>query len=1502
MGKKYLAGFLSAALILTCMPSTSRALEAETASVSMEEQNEKSAELSEENGEPAVTDENLEVSAGDMISVMAVEADNMASGKDGNIEWVISADGKLTITGTGDLSEPLDYRSDKYWMKYRDSITSAEVNLSGMTNASYLFQGCSNLSTIDLSRFDTSSVTNMESMFNGCSSLTDLDLSNFNTANVTDMSNLFAVCSSLRTIDVSNFNTGKVTSMSGMFSGCDGLTALDVSGFDTSNVIYMSSMFAFCSSLTDLDLSNFRTGNVTSMNNMFGESRGLISLNLSSFDTGNVTNMSNMFSDCTSLKSLDLKGSHTDNVTDMSAMFSACRSLTELDLSSFNTSKVTDMNEMFGYCDHLTNLNISSFDTTNVTDMYRMFTACPCLTELDLSNFNTGNVTNMQELFDGCSALEKLDLSSFDTGNVTNMSDMFSNCRNLVDLNIKDFDTGNVTDMNDMFWGCSKLVDLDMSSFNTEKVSSMLNMFNGCSSIVNLNLSNFNVSNAVNCTAGMFIGCDALKTLHAPGIMGETTIVLPDFFIVPDGRQTNQLSSSFANMLLTRMDASDSPSMGYVDGTNEKVTWTYDSETGTVVVTGQGMREVNGIYGYSQSCFPAETAHIKFEDCVIEGSLAWLFYGLNGLVSVDFQGLTMKNVNSLQSMFDGCINLTGIDFSLFDIGNVTNIGSMFKNCSALAELDLNTFDTSQVTDMNSMFYGCSALVKLDLSTFDTGNVTNMSSMFADCEALTEINLENFDTSNVIDMRDMFYGCDLLETLHTPKVMGTAISSLPGFYTDIHGNLTKDLTSAFAGTVLTKAEAENIGFVDGTGNDVIWSYDPETKTTVITGKGTRSVRADYQPSCLPAETEYVRFEDCEIAESYGSLFAGLSKLKSIDFTNLTVTNPTSFSSMFSGCSSLTEVDLSSFRTTNRVSMGRMFAGCSALTELDLNSFYTYDVFAMLDGCSGLTKLNMGSMRATDIDNMYSVFRNCENLKEIDLTGFNTEKVTDMYGTFYGCSSLEKLDLGNFDTGNVKRMSAMFYGCNSLSALDLSKFDTVNVTDMSDMFCYCGVTALDLGNFDTGNVTDMSEMFFGSNVKVLDLSNFETEKVTKMTDMFWLCSNLEELNISSFNMSNVKVDAAYPFKIFFECNSLRTLLTPEIMGSVVVELPGLYRDPEGRQTRNLTADFADTVLAKVDEQVISSDYNEVLDALKTEEIKTVSYIMDEGQGVPQAEQKEILENLQNSDKAFSFTFEDASGEELYSWTFQGSEITDSAKTVDFQIIVDANDPEILAAAPSGVQQVDLKFSHEGTLPGKANVKVAVGNYFNGGKLCLYYYNPDRKVLELVDSNVEFDGKFAVFSLEHCSSYVLMEDSGNHGISGKVRSFGNQEAEVHLQLLDSEGKIAAETAVQGNFVEYNLADVAAGSYTLQVSKVGHVTREYPVTVQAESVSLDVKIHLIGDVNGDGSVNIMDKRIVYNHIAGTKLTGYEFQVGDVNGDGTINIMDKRMIFNHIAGTGLLW
>ena len=184
------------------------------------------------------------------------------------------------------------------------NITGLEyLNTSNVTDMSLMFQNCSNLLSIDVSKFNTAKVINMEHMFMGCSALTSLDLNNFNTANVTNMGMMFFGCSGLSLLNVSSFNTANVTNMYGMFNGCSSLTSLDVSSFNTANVTNIQLMFSECGKLTSLDLSSFNTANVTNMDYLFysGTSELTTIYVGSGWTTESVTSGGYMFTGCLNL-------------------------------------------------------------------------------------------------------------------------------------------------------------------------------------------------------------------------------------------------------------------------------------------------------------------------------------------------------------------------------------------------------------------------------------------------------------------------------------------------------------------------------------------------------------------------------------------------------------------------------------------------------------------------------------------------------------------------------------------------------------------------------------------------------------------------------------------------------------------------------------------------------------------------------------------------------------------------------------------------------------------------------------------------------------------------------------------------------------------------------------------------------------------------------------------------------------------------------------------------
>ena len=463
----------------------------------------------------------------------------------------------------------------------------------------------------------------MNYMFSGCSKLTSLDVTKFNTANVTDMSNMFSGCSSLTSLDVTNFNTAKVTNMRFMFSSCSKLTSLDVSKFNTMNVTNMSSMFSGCSSLTSLDVTHFDTENVTNMRGMFSGCSALLSLDVRNFNTANVTDMSYMFSSCVALTSLYLTNFNTEKVTYMKSMFSGCQALTTIYASSkFVTTQVSDSRFMFFNCEKLKGeeecTNDKATDKTyakieggyfsggiprvkyadgtltffltsketlgeneygiydgwatpdwvwknpNVTNVTKVVfdpafanarpTKCNewfqnyvNLTSIEgIEYLNTSQVTDMHNMFYNCYHLQTTDFSGFDTRKVKDMSNMFYNCGSLKSLDISNFNTSEVTNMRNMFYHCIGLTSLDLSHLNTSKVSIMISMFQLCSNLLSVNLSGWDTRN-VGSMDHMFEKCISLKTLDLSGFdTREKTCAMDDMFNTCKELTTIFVSDKFA--------------------------------------------------------------------------------------------------------------------------------------------------------------------------------------------------------------------------------------------------------------------------------------------------------------------------------------------------------------------------------------------------------------------------------------------------------------------------------------------------------------------------------------------------------------------------------------------------------------------------------------------------------------------------------------------------------------------------------------------------------------------------------------------------------------------------------------------------------------------------------------------------------------------------------------------------------------------------------------------
>ena len=365
-----------------------------------------------------------------------------------------------------------------YSIPFRLNRTAMIYSQEQGTNVITYFGPPVNLKTLNLTNVDVGTV-DMSEAFKGCTSLKTLTLTGFachyissTTGSVRVADNMFQGCSSLTSVDLSGVVTSITTTAQGLFDGCTSITSVNLTGWNPAGDY--SRMFYGCARLRTI--TGFLTTThvyATNMTDMFCGCASLQgSIDLSTWNCHRVTQAEGMFDGCASLTSITLMAL---SLASAARMFRGCASLTTLDVTALDLSACTDLSEMFAGCSALTSLDAHGLALTACTNILGMFTGDVALTTLDVSGWSTPAITSMAELFANLTHLTSLNLASWDTEDVTSMVGLFYNCTALASVNISGFDTSNVTNFamatnnvgstfKPMFRGCDNLVTVVLGS------------------------------------------------------------------------------------------------------------------------------------------------------------------------------------------------------------------------------------------------------------------------------------------------------------------------------------------------------------------------------------------------------------------------------------------------------------------------------------------------------------------------------------------------------------------------------------------------------------------------------------------------------------------------------------------------------------------------------------------------------------------------------------------------------------------------------------------------------------------------------------------------------------------------------------------------------------------------------------------------------------------------------------------------------------------------------
>ena len=190
----------------------------------------------------------------------------------------------LQDRSSGEVTRKEDYITtreeldDIIWSAYKEQgkgdtltldFTGKKILVEDLSSLFELFEFSADLKHIfGLETWDVSNVTNMEDMFDGCIELTELNIGNWDVSKVTNMSTMFCYCKNLTELNIGNWNVSKVKDMSYMFYCCNNLTKLDIGNWDVSRVKNINGMFGHCKKLLELDLRNWNVGKVKNIVNM----------------------------------------------------------------------------------------------------------------------------------------------------------------------------------------------------------------------------------------------------------------------------------------------------------------------------------------------------------------------------------------------------------------------------------------------------------------------------------------------------------------------------------------------------------------------------------------------------------------------------------------------------------------------------------------------------------------------------------------------------------------------------------------------------------------------------------------------------------------------------------------------------------------------------------------------------------------------------------------------------------------------------------------------------------------------------------------------------------------------------------------------------------------------------------------------------------------------------------------------------------------------------------
>ena len=819
-----------------------------------------------------------------------------------NLTWTLDADGVLTISGTGAMTD-FPYNGSAPW---EQSPRKVVIKNGVTTIGTFAFGSCASMTSIEIPNSVTSighdafmyagltsvdipnSVTSVgEGAFYSCGALTSINIPS-SVTNFPDY--VFCNCSGLKSVNIPS----SVTSIGeNAFFNCTGLTSIDIPNSVTS---IENSAFCGCSGLKKIE-SKAETPPVCGEMVFMEVEECVLYVPEKSIETYKSTAP---WSDFSSIEALQAKvvasGTCGESVT------------WSLDDEGVLTIEGTGAMEDYGsdngapWADKSVKSVVIGEGVTTIGSY--AFRGCDAMASVDIA----GTVTSIREYaFRDCEGLTSVTLPN----SVTSVGMMaFGKCSGLTSVTLPN----SLTSMGSyMFYKCEGLTSVTIPS--TVK-SIAERVFSKCSGLTK-----------IECLAGEAPVCDdkAFDDLN----MEKCVLYVPKASI--EAYKVANVWKDFTNIEALTAKVVATGDCG------DNITWTLDDQ-GVLTLEGTGAME-----DYSSDKV-APWADMSVKSVVIGDGVTtigdYAFRGCEVLTSV-----TVSNsVTSIgQNAFSGCYGLTSIDIP----SSVTSIGeSAFDGCSALTSIDIPSSVTSIAGYAFSM---CSKLTSVTIPS----SVTKIGDYaFSFCSELKKV--QSQAATPPACGSDVFYAVSNCVLYVPEKSVETYKTTAPwNKFSSIEALPVKVVATGDCGESVTwSLDDQGVLTIEGTGAmDNYYSMDNVAPwrelsvTSVVIGDGVTTIGdyAFYRKSDITSVT---------IPSSVTSIqqfaFGYCSGLTSVDISN-SVTSIGSYAFYGTGLTSVT-VPSSITEIVNSV-----FDSCTGLKSVIIPSTVTTIGGYAFNRCTSLEKI-------------------------------------------------------------------------------------------------------------------------------------------------------------------------------------------------------------------------------------------------------------------------------------------------------------------------------------------------------------------------------------------------------------------------------------------------------------------------------------------------------------------------------------------------------------------